>query len=322
MPIREIQLYGTDKDGFHIEDYCIYCYKDGKFTEDVTMDEMIRLCARYVKGNSQKLAIANMKLLYPHLKRWAQKETTQHEYHKAINKVLEYIQENIGENTDLKTLAAIANISPYHFHRIFRSTIGESLAGYVKRLRLEYVVEKLNTSGLSLEELALRTGYSSVQALSRAFKQYFGIPPTAFRTSYFEEQFESMLNPRICRISEKFAFMLSNKEDRGNWQKLYAYALFSRLLSGSSESLELIQAGILEPCLTSSNLPEGNKHIKPVTLPGGLYAIFTYRGETGNLSGFINAIKHYWLPKSKYMLLNTSTAYIKHLSLIPPPMKS
>ncbi len=231
MPIRGQDLYGTDLSGNHIEDYCIYCYKDGKFTEDVTMDEMIRLCSRYVEGNSRDVAIVSMKLLYPRLKRWARKEQTQNEYYRSINRVMEYIQGHLGEHTDLKTLAGIANISPYHFHRIFKSTIGESLAEYVQRLRLEFVAEQLKLSEFSLGELAEKTGYSSEQALSRAFKRYFSLPPTVFKASFFKEKFHDELVPRVCRVTEKYVITLKENTGGNNaWQKLYAYAMFNRLL--------------------------------------------------------------------------------------------
>ena len=44
MPLTE-ELLGTNADGSKNEDYCIYCYKDGKFLQDCTMDEMIEHCA-------------------------------------------------------------------------------------------------------------------------------------------------------------------------------------------------------------------------------------------------------------------------------------
>jgi hypothetical protein len=61
------------------EDYCVYCYKDGAFTQDMTMDEMIIHCAQFVeefnKDYSEKVtkeeAIAQMKEYFPKLKRWA-----------------------------------------------------------------------------------------------------------------------------------------------------------------------------------------------------------------------------------------------------------
>ena len=47
MPLTE-EILGTNADGSKNEDYCMYCYKDGKFLQDCTMDEMIEHCAQFV----------------------------------------------------------------------------------------------------------------------------------------------------------------------------------------------------------------------------------------------------------------------------------
>ena len=44
MPMADDELYGTNADGTKNEDYCIYCFKDGEFTSDMTMDEMMKFC--------------------------------------------------------------------------------------------------------------------------------------------------------------------------------------------------------------------------------------------------------------------------------------
>jgi len=314
MPLWEQKMCGTDKSGIRIEDYCVYCYKDGEFTEDVTMDEMIRLCARYVEGHSRNVAIVGMKRQYPHLKRWARKEQTQHEYHKSIIRVMEYIQVHLGENTDLKTLAGIANISPFHFHRIFKTTIGESLAEYVLRLRMEYVAEQLESSSFSLVELAEQTGYSSEQALSRTFKRYFGLPPKVFKASFLEEKFRDELVPRVCRVTEKFVITLKNCEETAkDWQKLYAYAMFKKLLSESTESLEIVNEGKNIPCLTTQSLVPSDKFVRSMILKEGLYAIFTHKGSYAGIDELYRMIMGHWLILSKYKL-SQSFSYIAFLN--------
>ena len=320
MPLDK-SIYGTDCHGAHIEDYCVYCYQDGRFTEDVTMDEMIRLCARFVEGNSRDLAIANMKLQYPRLGRWARREDTQHEYYKSINRVLEYVQEHLHENPGLKTLAGIACISPFHFHRIFKATIGESLAEYVQRLRLEYVAERLKTSALSLSELAVRTAYSSEQALSRAFKNYFGLPPKAFKKLFFEEKFSEALTPRICKVAGRNIIRLREETPDGrSWQKLTMYAVMNRLICPPVESLEVIDAGVFRPALTVKGEVPENRHVEFKALADGLYAIFTHQGEVGKLPELYEAVLNYWLPASKYHLSTDDSyvVYLNHMMEVPP----
>ena len=77
MPLTN-EVLGTNADGSKNEEYCMYCYKDGKFLQDCTMDEMIEHCAQFVdevnKGLPQPITkeeyIGQMKMYFPHLKRW------------------------------------------------------------------------------------------------------------------------------------------------------------------------------------------------------------------------------------------------------------
>lgn len=77
MPLNE-EILGTNADGSKNADYCIYCYKDGAFTSDCTMEEMADFCAQYVdefnKNTGQSLTREQYKAMllqyYPTLKRW------------------------------------------------------------------------------------------------------------------------------------------------------------------------------------------------------------------------------------------------------------
>ena len=72
------EILGTNADGTPNEDYCIYCYKDGKFTQDMTMEQMIDHCAQFTeeinRQSGQNLtkeqAKEMMRQFFPHLKRW------------------------------------------------------------------------------------------------------------------------------------------------------------------------------------------------------------------------------------------------------------
>jgi len=74
MPMQKDEDFGTEQDGGKNGDYCIYCYKDGAFTADLTMDEMIDLCAGNVDDWDVKItkeeAVAMMRENFPKLKRW------------------------------------------------------------------------------------------------------------------------------------------------------------------------------------------------------------------------------------------------------------
>ncbi len=75
MPLAGVELYGTNADGSKNEDYCIYCYKDGEFTSDMSMEEMMNFCIdKMVELHpdiDKKQATSMMQEVFPKLKRWA-----------------------------------------------------------------------------------------------------------------------------------------------------------------------------------------------------------------------------------------------------------
>lgn len=72
MPMTDANVLGTNADGTINEDYCKYCYKDGKFIDDVTMEEYINMCSQF--GAQANMTNEQMKefcqKLFPTLKRW------------------------------------------------------------------------------------------------------------------------------------------------------------------------------------------------------------------------------------------------------------
>ena len=78
MPLMRIEDFGTNADGSTNFDYCQYCYKDGKFLQECTMDEMIEHCAQFVdevnknmpKPMTKEEYKQMMQQYFPMLKRW------------------------------------------------------------------------------------------------------------------------------------------------------------------------------------------------------------------------------------------------------------
>ncbi len=72
MPMSDDD-FGTEKDGSESLDYCKYCYHDGEFTRDVTMEEMIDFCVpktAEATGMSEEEARKMSEEVFPKLKRW------------------------------------------------------------------------------------------------------------------------------------------------------------------------------------------------------------------------------------------------------------
>lgn len=95
--------------------------------------------------------------------------------------MLTYIHQHLDEPLSLNELAQVACFSPYHFHRVFRGMVGESLGEHVRRLRLERAASRLKGSRQSITALAFEAGYETLESFSRAFAAMFGQSPSNFR---------------------------------------------------------------------------------------------------------------------------------------------
>jgi len=340
MPLYTLENHGTDKNGSRVEDYCQYCYKEGQFTSDCTMEEMIQLCSKYVKEwnnysdrtYTKEEAVAQMHRQFPLLKRWASKEETQNMYYQAIGRVLDYIREHLNERPDLEALAGVAHISSFHFHRIFKAITGENVGKYRQRLCMEYVASQLRSTSndLTLEQLALETGYNGVQALSKTFRKHYGVAPTTFRKAQDRIRKERIRFVPEIRIVESMNLIYTQTASKENtpqtykkiWEKLIQFAIDNDLWS---KKTEIIGLGFDDPdsgnpvqskfyaCISTQKFAEPNDEFGTRILEGGLFAIFTLKGSYKDLSDLYKAAYFDWLPGSDYVL-RKGLAFEKYLN--------
>ncbi|NVD08605.1 AraC family transcriptional regulator [Vibrio sp. JPW-9-11-11] len=111
------------------------------------------------------------------------------DYQKRLNPVIRYLEKNYNQPLNLPAVAALANLSPYHFHRTFKAVQGETLADFIRRLRLEAAADELFKTKQPIINIALEFGFSSSQSLAKAFQQHFGVTPSAFRDCENYQQF-------------------------------------------------------------------------------------------------------------------------------------
>ena len=98
-----------------------------------------------------------------------------------IEDVKRYIGDHIDEPLYRAVLASVAGFSIPHLHRIFSACVGESIAAYVRRTRLERAARKLRMGAVDIAQVALAAGYDTHAAFGKAFKQQFGLSPSEFR---------------------------------------------------------------------------------------------------------------------------------------------
>jgi AraC family transcriptional regulator len=103
------------------------------------------------------------------------------EYSVRIEEVKRFIRDHTDELLTREVLADLAGFSVPHFHRIFTAQLGENIASYVRRVRLERAARKLRWGAVDITQVALAAGYDTHTAFSRAFKQQYGFTPSQFR---------------------------------------------------------------------------------------------------------------------------------------------
>ena len=104
-------------------------------------------------------------------------------YVSGINRVIDYIEANIDAELSLQDLARVASFSPFHFHRIFRAMVGETLGHFIQRVRIEKAAAQLVANpSKSITEVALGCGFSGSAPFARAFREAFGMSASEWRS--------------------------------------------------------------------------------------------------------------------------------------------
>lgn len=99
----------------------------------------------------------------------------------AERRCLELLRARLSEDIGLDELAMEARLSPFHFARMFKQSVGVPPRVYLTRLRMEKACELLALTDLPVTEIAQEVGYSSNQVLARVFTKHHRMSPTEYR---------------------------------------------------------------------------------------------------------------------------------------------
>jgi AraC-like DNA-binding protein len=102
----------------------------------------------------------------------------------SLTKVLDYMNDQLHETPSLDELSDIAGYSPFHFARLFKSTVGVSPHQYLTKERIQRSQFILARSDISITKIATDLGFDSSSHFAATFRQVVGVTPSAFRHSY------------------------------------------------------------------------------------------------------------------------------------------
>ncbi len=100
-----------------------------------------------------------------------------------LSDIFKYIEENYTKDISGSDLARMANISLYHFSRLFKKITSMTITEYINSVRIRHAAEILYCTGKNVTEAALATGFNDTNYFARQFKRYMGVSPSRFRST-------------------------------------------------------------------------------------------------------------------------------------------
>ena len=100
-----------------------------------------------------------------------------------IQEAINYVEDNLFETLTAESVGRVINYAPSSFSNFFSAVTGYSLCEYIRFRRLTYIAECLLNEKISVTDAAFQCGYETVEAFTKAFKRFYGCPPSQFAKS-------------------------------------------------------------------------------------------------------------------------------------------
>lgn len=98
-----------------------------------------------------------------------------------LRRARDHVDRNYRDPLDLEGLARVAGVSKFHFARCFEAAYGETPMRYLTRRRIERAQDLLRAANLTITEICMLVGFSSLGSFSSRFTRLVGESPTAYR---------------------------------------------------------------------------------------------------------------------------------------------
>lgn len=242
-------------------------------------------------------------------------------YGMCLERVADHIHAHLDEEIRPETLAEIACLSPYHWHRIWTAMRGETLGATVRRLRLLRAADRLANSDMEVAAIAAAAGYGSDDAFARAFKDAYGQTPAAYRAGGSHQAFkaatraedqagfpvvvEALAGRRCASVAHRGAYL---KIDRA-MGRLFSALAAQNLLAADQAMLAVffddpdltevdrLRSAACSPVDAATPLAPP---LEEMRLRAGLYARLRYKGPYADMKGAYRWLLGVWLPQSGY----------------------
>jgi AraC family transcriptional regulator len=237
-------------------------------------------------------------------------------YAERIQRAANYLAEHLDEALNFEALARVACFSPYHFHRIYRVLLGETVNDTVRRLRLHRAAIDLLDRTLSIERTARRAGYASQAAFTRAFRAEYGKPPARYRVTQRiaaldQERSSTMYGVeiitrpklRVAAIAHRGDYQLTSKV----FERLMTIAATTGLLTPDTRSIGIFHDDPTSvpkaelratACITVPDDWAPSDELTEAHIEGGRYARIVHAGPYAELKTAYDWLYQTWLPNS------------------------
>lgn len=98
----------------------------------------------------------------------------------AVQRMQDYIEENLDKEMTLTDMTKVSLFSPWYSYRLFRESLGISIAEYIRKLRLSKAALRIRDEQCRIIDVAFELGFGSVDGFTRAFHKEFGCNPSDY----------------------------------------------------------------------------------------------------------------------------------------------
>ena len=252
-------------------------------------------------------------------------------YHARMQRVLDYIDQHLDSDLDLKAISRVAAFSKFHFHRQFTATFELSVHRYVRLARMKRASHRLAYNhAQSVTDIAMDAGYDAPDAFARAFRRQFGQSPSSFRKSPQWEPWLAAFGPlgnarsklmhttfthndvTIRDVPPTPVAIMEHRGDRATLgatiQRFVAWRKAAGLSPETSPSFTVFRSErmpavaadyAMDLCVvTDQPIAADDEQMKAGVIPGGRCAVLRVDGNSNNHEPAALYLYRDWLPAS------------------------